>query len=118
MKSLHGVGLQENYCLHQKDFGVEMSKTLDSIPENSLDSSFAFHVLEHLPDPKKVINKLYLVTMLKGVVVVEAPNARDLLCCQLSLERFKHFALWSQHLVLHTRDSLKRLLMHTNQEAI
>jgi len=116
-KSLLGVELQENYFAHLSDCGMEMSVTLKTIPDNSIDSAFAFHVIEHLPDPLSVINDLYHVTRSGGVIVVEVPHARDFLLSQLSSESFKQFTLWSQHLVLHTRDSLKRLLAHESQEA-
>ena len=38
------------------------------------------------------------------------PHARDFLISNLRLQEFIDFTLWSQHLVLHTRDSLRLLL--------
>ena len=46
----------------------------------------------------------------EGTLVVEVPHARDFLITQLQCESFTNFSLWSQHLVLHTRDSLQKLL--------
>lgn len=45
-----------------------------------------------------------------GILVVEVPHANDFLLTIAKLPSFKSFTLWSQHLVLHTRESLKRLL--------
>ncbi len=46
----------------------------------------------------------------EGVLVVEVPHARDFLLNEAVCQSFVEFTLWSQHLVLHSRDSLTRLL--------
>ena len=45
-----------------------------------------------------------------GVVIIEVPHANDFLLDILELGSFKRFTLWSQHLILHTRISLKAFL--------
>ena len=40
----------------------------------------------------------------------EVPHARDFLLQTLELKAFREFTLWSEHLVLHTRDSLHRFM--------
>ena len=37
---------------------------------------------------------------------MEVPHARDFLIDFVGLESFKRFTLWSEHLILHTRESL------------
>jgi hypothetical protein len=70
-----------------------------------------FHVLEHLPDPLKVLSELHsILEPDKGTLIVEIPNANDFLISQMQCESFINFSLWSQHLVLYTRDSLHKLL--------
>jgi hypothetical protein len=70
-----------------------------------------FHVLEHLPDPLPILKTLRDITgPSQGVLVVEVPHARDFLINEVHCQPFIDFTLWSQHLVLHTRESLKRLL--------
>jgi 2-polyprenyl-3-methyl-5-hydroxy-6-metoxy-1,4-benzoquinol methylase len=70
-----------------------------------------FHVLEHLPFPLQTLAEIrnHLKTP-HGVLIVEVPHARDFLLTELANESFKEFTLWSQHLVLHTRDSLCKTL--------
>ena len=45
-----------------------------------------------------------------GSLILEVPHASDILLSQLETDAFKRFTLWSQHLILHTRESLRRLL--------
>ena len=45
-----------------------------------------------------------------GILIVEVPHAKDFLLSNLKNEDFKNFTLWSQHLILHTRESLQRFL--------
>ena len=42
--------------------------------------------------------------------MIEVPHANDFLLTTCSNKDFKKFTLWSQHLVLHTRESLYRFL--------
>ena len=70
-----------------------------------------FHVLEHLPDPISLLGSLRAkVSDSGGYLIVEVPHAGDFLISQARHQPFIDFTLWSQHLVLHTRDSLERLL--------
>ena len=43
-------------------------------------------------------------------MILEVPHANDFLLEHMSVSAFIQFTLWSQHLVLHTRDSLRRML--------
>ena len=45
-----------------------------------------------------------------GYVLIEVPHANDFLLNYLACDEFKQFTLWSQHLVLHTRESLRKTL--------
>ena len=45
-----------------------------------------------------------------GMILVEVPHAKDFLLSTLNNEDFKNFSLWSQHLILHTRESLHKML--------
>jgi hypothetical protein len=70
-----------------------------------------FHVLEHLSNPLSVLAQLRdILKPDNGTLVVEVPHANDFLISQLHCKPFIDFTLWSQHLVLHTRDSLYKLL--------
>lgn len=72
-----------------------------------------FHCLEHLPDPVCTLKEIFqkLKPDGEGKIVIEVPHARDFLLDQLQWNSFKNFTLWSQHLVLHTRNSLELFLI-------
>ncbi|WP_209010753.1 class I SAM-dependent methyltransferase [Labrenzia sp. PHM005] len=109
-QSCCGVELQDDYVTALNANGISCHTSLSALPDNSMDSALSFHVLEHLPEPKPILQELYRVLKPGGLLVAEVPHAKDVLLNELKSEAFKAFTLWSQHLVLHTRDSLSRLL--------
>jgi SAM-dependent methyltransferase len=110
-KSVCGVELQKNYADELSNLGINCYQSIESVPQ-LLDVVTLFHCLEHLPDPTSILNSLR--TSLKndgeGTLIIEVPHARDFLIENLKLKEFIDFTLWSQHLVLHTRESLRLLL--------
>ena len=48
-----------------------------------------------------------------GKLIIEVPHARDFPLHFLDLDAFKNFTLWSQHLILNTRESLLRFMQCT-----
>jgi 2-polyprenyl-3-methyl-5-hydroxy-6-metoxy-1,4-benzoquinol methylase len=109
-KRIVGVELQEDVREALNRSGILCLKDLDNLDASSLDTVFAFHVIEHLPRPLPTLSKLSSALRADGAAVVEVPHANDFLLATLRNEAFKKFTLWSQHLVLHTRDSLTRLM--------
>ncbi|MBN9669924.1 class I SAM-dependent methyltransferase [Roseibium aggregatum] len=116
--SLCGVELQRDYVEALNRDGIRCHTSLEALENGSLDTAVSFHVLEHLPEPLPVLGALRRVLKPGGTAVIEVPHANDFLLRDLSCEAFKGFTLWSQHLVLHTRDSLRRLLAAAGFEAI
>lgn len=90
--------------------GIASVSSLSQI-EHPVDSTFMFHVLEHLPDPLPILQEV--ATHLRstgGSLIVEVPSADDFLLTTLRSKAFQEFTLWSYHSVLHTRQSLRLLL--------
>lgn len=108
---VYGIELQQNYVDELNKNGIECHAKIEGI-RNPLDVISLFHCFEHLPNPTVVLENLH--TRLKkngdGTLIIEVPHARDFLIDQLKLQDFIDFTLWSQHLVLHTRDSLRLIL--------
>lgn len=69
-----------------------------------------FHVLEHIPFQIEVLKDLEKILSYDGKIIVEVPSAHDFLLKFKEFNEFKNFSLWSEHLVLHTEDSLKVIL--------
>jgi SAM-dependent methyltransferase len=107
---VHGIELQESFIrnMHSNTIGCSSQMPKDS----TYDVITLFHVLEHLPNFRAQLNQLrtYLKPDGQGTIIVEVPHANNFLLTDLDSKSFKRFTLWSQHLVLHTRDSLRRTL--------
>lgn len=108
---VHGVELQEDYKQALETDGIPTSSSLP--PGEFFDVCFMFHVLEHLENPITHLTEIKdSLDRENGKLIIEIPHARDFLLSQFDVSEFKEFTLWSQHLVLYTRDSLRRLLEH------
>jgi 2-polyprenyl-3-methyl-5-hydroxy-6-metoxy-1,4-benzoquinol methylase len=68
----------------------------------------AFHVLEHVPDPRAMLRGLVSKLAPGGRVVIEVPNSDDALLTLYESEAFRHFTYWSQHLFLFNPETLRR----------
>lgn len=113
-KSVFGVEIQKNFNDKMNNEGIKCFTKLDKLTE-SMDTVFLFHCLEHLPDPISTLKEIHdkLKSNGEGKIVIEVPHARDFLLDQIQCEPFKNFTLWSQHLVLHTRNSLESFLIES-----
>jgi SAM-dependent methyltransferase len=110
-KSVCGVELQKNYADALNNLGINCYESIKNITQ-PLDVVTLFHCLEHLPNPTSILQNLResLKSDGDGTLIVEVPHARDFLIENLNSKEFIDFTLWSQHLVLHTRESLRLLL--------
>lgn len=98
--------------------GIRCENSLDAIKNDSIDICVSFHVIEHLPHPLETLKLLKEKVVGGGMLLIEVPHANDFLLSSLQNEQFKQFTLWSQHLVLHTRESLFRMLSYVGFEDI
>jgi len=69
----------------------------------------AFHVVEHLPDPRAMLGNLAKLLQPRGRIVVEVPNAEDALLTLYDCTAFQCFTYWSQHLFLFNSTTLEML---------
>ena len=113
-----GVELQQNYVDALNADDIRCENNLDAIQSDSIDVCVSFHVIEHLPDPLEILKLLKEKIVSGGMLIIEVPHANDFLLSTLNNDEFKQFTLWSQHLVLHTRESLCRMLTHAGFEDI
>jgi 2-polyprenyl-3-methyl-5-hydroxy-6-metoxy-1,4-benzoquinol methylase len=113
-----GVELQQDYVDSLNADGIKCVNSLDAIEKGSVDTCISFNVIEHLPKPLEVLELLKEKIVSGGALLIEVPHANDFLLSALENEQFKQFTLWSQHLVLHTRESLRRMLDFVGFEEI
>lgn len=68
-----------------------------------------FHVLEHLPDPVAILERLLEKLNPDGSLIVEVPNANDALLSLYQSDDFARFTYWRCHLFLFNADTLGRI---------
>ena len=103
------VGIEAERRVHEYWNGrIELYNSLDDVGDE-YDLITAFHVIEHLPDPRAVLARL--ATFLKdgGRLVIEVPSAEDALLTLYESDAFQHFTYWSQHLFLFNAETLGHL---------
>ena len=93
-------------------------KSIEELDNSSLDTVFGFHSLEHVGNPIEILSGLRKKIVDKGYVIFEVPHANDFLIENLKCSKFIDFTLWSQHLILHTRQSLQTFLFEAGYSNI
>ncbi|MBT4889933.1 MAG: class I SAM-dependent methyltransferase [Rhodospirillales bacterium] len=89
---------------------VQIVPSLDELSSKCFDIITLFHVYEHLAEPVKMAETLKSLLNDGGTLLIEVPHARDVLLETFDSAGFRRFTLWSEHLVLHTRESLEKFL--------
>jgi SAM-dependent methyltransferase len=95
-----------------------MYRRIEEVPDAAFDVVTLFHVFEHLTDPLASLAELARVMAPAGRLVLEVPHARDFLLSFVDCPAFRAHTFWSEHLILHTRDSLRALLRAGNFETL
>ena len=119
-------GFLKNITNSTKLFGLEVNKNcikflkknskkinvLNDLEKNQIkfDVITMFHVLEHLPNQIDILKKLKNNLRKNGKIIIEVPSANDLLISLEDLKSFKKFTFWSEHIVLHSKNSLNKIL--------
>lgn len=88
------------------DLGYKVYPSVEDARGDDFDVVTMFHVLEHLTNPIDTLKSIKDKMAKGGKIVIEVPHAKDFLISFLENEAFKSFSFWSEHLILHTRESL------------
>ena len=105
-------------------YGVEMSdiyrnilneenlKVYKSINEFNIkfDIICLWHVFEHLDNPLGLLAQIKNFLKPNGIILIEVPHALDILMTKYKNFEFKKFNYWSEHLILHTKESLQKFI--------
>ncbi|WP_421866749.1 class I SAM-dependent methyltransferase [Motiliproteus sp.] len=89
-----------------QQLGYKVYADTEQIQRQDFEVVTLFHVFEHLTDPIGTLKQLRQRMQAGGQLVIEVPHAGDLLLSRLELETFKAFTFWSEHLILHSRQTL------------
>ena len=92
------IALQPSF----KKRGLNVFLNLSAAKENNqkYDVITAFHVIEHLQDPKNILKDLSELLEGGGEMIIEVPNSDDVLLTLYENDNFQKFTYWSQHLFL------------------
>ena len=108
-KSVTGIELDTKTFSFYKTNEIKHTSNIEDLQDNSYDVITLFHVLEHLSDPLTILN-LLMKKLKKGAkLIVEVPNANDVLLTLYKSTAFSHFTYWSPHLYLYNAKTLNML---------
>ncbi|MGO4919974.1 class I SAM-dependent methyltransferase [Maribacter spongiicola] len=99
-----GVELNDNARKKATDKNLEIYKSLDTINNQKFDAITLWHVLEHLPDLDKQINKITSLLNKNGTLIIAVPNYKS-----YDAQYYKEF--WAAY-------DTPRHLWHFSQNAI
>lgn len=106
-RSVAGVEPQKYMRAELTAFGHSIYPLTKDLPSAAFDVATLFYTLEHMVEPIETLIDVHKSLRPGGILIVEVPHARDVL---LELESFRKFSLWSEHLILHTKESLQVFL--------
>ena len=107
-KKCSAVELNQKYIDQLKD-KINIKNNIEKFSEKFCTIT-SCHVFEHLPHQVETIKKLKKKLKPNGNLIIEVPCAHDFLLKFDQLPEFKDFTMWSEHIILHTEDSLRTVL--------
>ena len=120
-KERAGVEPNQRHRARLQNRGINMFGQLDDAPADYFDVATLFHVFEHFTTPLATLDSARRCLRPGAKIIIEVPNANDILLSDFDLDAFKKFTLWSEHLILHTRKTLATMIKSagfTNVETI
>jgi len=107
VKSMAAVEPQPGSRNELARLGYQTFENIQDAPNNTYDVVTLFHVFEHIPSPLEALKAVSAKLVKRGKLIIEVPHAGDALITWYGSELFKNFTFWSEHLILHTRESLR-----------
>lgn len=110
-ETVSGLELRAHCLEHirENDPDIRLGRHLSEF-EAAFDVVTLFHVLEHIPHQQKILEEIRGNLGARGTIIIEVPHAEDYLIQTLDMPEFRAFTFWSEHLVLHTKNSLENVL--------
>ena len=99
----------------QQSFQVRKLNVFSNLKEaqkksKKYDIITAFHVVEHLKNPKEILKNLSKLLTENGEILLEVPNSDDSLLTLYESSDFQNFTYWSQHLFLFNKKTMVELI--------
>jgi 2-polyprenyl-3-methyl-5-hydroxy-6-metoxy-1,4-benzoquinol methylase len=93
--------------------GIPLFQTFEDIPKEKFDLVTMFHVIEHVPNPLKMLSEVHS-TLKKsgGILVIETPNSQDALISRFQVQEYLEWTYWSHHPILYSLSSLTSVIQN------
>lgn len=105
-----GLEPEQRLKSHFAHHGLQVVEGTKDLADRKFDLITAFHVVEHLPDPRAVLRELATLLADGGQIVIEVPNSDDALLTLYRSAAFAQFTYWSQHLFLFNPSTMRALV--------
>jgi 2-polyprenyl-3-methyl-5-hydroxy-6-metoxy-1,4-benzoquinol methylase len=109
---------QDTAAAFLREMGHSVYQRMEDVPQGQYAIVTLFHVFEHLTDPLGVLEGVFRQMPAGGRLVIEVPHARDMLISFARSEAFLKHTFWSEHLFLHTRETLQALVAAAGFEVV
>ena len=107
--NIYGVEMSDIYRNILINDNLEVYKSIDEFIIK-FDIICLWHVFEHLDDPIGLLTHIKNYLKPDGIILIEVPHAGDILMTRYNNLEFKKFNYWSEHLILHTKESLQKFI--------
>jgi 2-polyprenyl-3-methyl-5-hydroxy-6-metoxy-1,4-benzoquinol methylase len=108
-KTVVGVELDKKVKKYYKKKNIKLLSNLNKLKNNNFDIITAFHIIEHLQEPKLVLKELISKLKKGGKLIIEVPNSNDALLTIYKNKAFSKFTYWSPHIYLYNSHTLELL---------
>lgn len=85
-------------------------RSIDRLAPNKYDVVTLMHTFEHFEEPIETLREIKVKMKQGGTIFIEVPHAKNFLIEVLDNLEFKNFTFWSDHLILHTRETLTKFI--------
>lgn len=110
----YGVELHKKNRKDLNEGGIKVHKTINEFKSKKFDVIFLNHVFEHLTSPIEIIKSIKEFMHKDSLLIIEVPHANDFLIKKMNNLDFKNFTFWSEHIILHTKKSMKIIFESCN----
>ncbi len=108
-KEIVGIEIDKRFYSVFEKANLKVFPDLKSASIQNMDVITMFHVLEHLPNPRKVLVELQDVLKPGGKIIIEVPNSNDALLSLYKVKEFYAYIYRSCHLYYFNMQTLKTL---------
>lgn len=104
-----GVELDRRFYNALQTLGINMYSDIDSV-DRKFEVVTLFHVIEHLKDPRTILEQSKGLLEEGGKIIIETPNSQEALLSLYNSKTFADFTYWGCHLYLFDESTLVRLV--------